>query len=58
MIDFDDHRVQVVYDILCSEESPPEGEHWEGFVATKIVKALFPENNIIPHMKDEYFRRF
>jgi hypothetical protein len=33
-------KEKIVYDILCSNETPPEGHHWEGFVAAKIVKAL------------------
>ena len=33
-------REKIVYDILCSEEQPPEGQHWEGFVASKIAAAL------------------
>jgi len=31
---------KIIYDILCSEEQPPEGQHWEGFVTNKIVVAL------------------
>ena len=31
---------KIIYDILCSDEQPPEGQHWEGFVASKIVAAL------------------
>ena len=30
---FDDPRVKTVYDILCSDKTPPSGEHWEGFAA-------------------------
>ena len=37
---FDDPRVQAVYSILCGDETPPKGEHWEGFVARRIVDAL------------------
>ena len=37
---FDDPCVQSVYNILCSGEVPPNGEHWEGFVARRIVDAL------------------
>ncbi|MBB6578975.1 hypothetical protein HNP33_003080 [Comamonas odontotermitis] len=37
---FDDPRVQAVYNILCSGEVPPNGEHWEGFIARRIVDAL------------------
>lgn len=33
---------KLVYEILCEWESPPKGQHWEGFVAAKIVKALTP----------------
>ena len=39
-IDFNHPLVQKVYDILCKFETPPKGEHWEGFMATKIVAAL------------------
>ena len=31
---------KLIYDILCADEQPPEGQHWEGFVAKKIVAAL------------------
>lgn len=37
---FDDPVVQVVYRLLCDDAQPPEGEHWEGFVARRIVAAL------------------
>lgn len=44
--DFDDLEVQTVYQILCDIETvPPENEHWEGFVARRIVDAL--RNGII-----------
>ena len=33
-------REKIIYDILCSDEQPPEGQHWEGFVTNKIVAAL------------------
>jgi len=33
-------KEQIIYDILCSDEQPPEGQHWEGFVASKIAAAL------------------
>lgn len=36
-----DPRVQEVYKILCDDDvNPPEEEHWEGFVARRIVAAL------------------
>jgi hypothetical protein len=38
--DFSDANVQTVYEILCDTQSPPEGEHWEGFAARRIVAAL------------------
>jgi hypothetical protein len=31
---------KIIYDILCSDEQPPEGQHWEGFVARKISAAI------------------
>lgn len=37
---FEDARVQKVYDILCSTEEVPKGEHWEGFTARRIVDSL------------------
>jgi len=37
---FEDPRVQAVYAVLCSDESPPVGEHWEGWAARRIVDAL------------------
>lgn len=35
-----DERVQKVYDILCSDETPPPEQHWEGWTARRIVDAL------------------
>ena len=37
---FDDPRAQIVYDLLCSDEAPPPEQHWEGWVARRIVDAL------------------
>lgn len=37
---FDNPMVQAVYAILCEDAEPPKGEHWEGFVARRIVDAL------------------
>jgi hypothetical protein len=34
------NQEKIIYDILCSDEQPPEGQHWEGFVTNKIVAAL------------------
>jgi hypothetical protein len=33
-------KEKIVYNILFSDETLPNGQHWEGFVAQKIVKAL------------------
>jgi hypothetical protein len=42
-VPFEDPRVQAVYGVLCDTDTlPPEGEHWEGFVARRIVNALLP----------------
>lgn len=36
-----DERVQTVYRVLCETEHPPTpAEHWEGWVARRIVAAL------------------
>ena len=40
---FDDQRVQRVYGLLCDTSEAaqaPDGEHWEGFTARRIVAAL------------------
>lgn len=38
---FADQRVQIVYGLLAdSEAMPPDGQHWEGWVARRIVDAL------------------
>lgn len=38
---FTDPRVQIVYGLLAdSEAMPPDGQHWEGWVARRIVDAL------------------
>lgn len=39
--DFDDPRVQQVYEIICGDNHPPAGEHWDGYVSRLIVDALF-----------------
>lgn len=38
---FDDPRVQIVYELLGDGQVPPGDEHWDGFVARRIVDALF-----------------
>jgi hypothetical protein len=35
-----DPRVQTVYELLCENEAPPDGQHWEGWLARRIVDAL------------------
>lgn len=41
LADFENLQVQAVYEILCdTETNTPEGEHWEGFIARRIVAAL------------------
>lgn len=38
LADWDDPDVQIVYRILCDDRQPPdEAEHWEGWVARRIV---------------------
>ena len=37
---WDDPRVQRVYELLCSDEAPPKEQHWEGWLARRIVDAL------------------
>lgn len=38
---FEDQRVQAVYELLVDDMAPPPEEHWEGFVARRIVDKLF-----------------
>jgi hypothetical protein len=36
--EWNDSRVQMVYHILCDTENPaPDGEHWEGWLARRIL---------------------
>lgn len=43
--DWEDSRVQIVYDLLCDDKTPPNPqEHWEGWLARRIVGALFAEH--------------
>ncbi|MBB6580101.1 hypothetical protein HNP33_004232 [Comamonas odontotermitis] len=39
-VEFEDPRVQAVYSILCGDETPPKNEHWEGFIARRIVDTI------------------
>lgn len=46
---FDDPDVQAVYAILCdTDDQIPEGWHWEGFMAQRIVDEVF---RVSPHRK-------
>ncbi len=45
---FNDPRVQKVYEILCGADSAPHGEHWEGWVARRIVDAIAPTITALP----------
>lgn len=38
--DWERPLVQAAYKILCSDDKPPAGEHWEGFVARRFVAAV------------------
>ena len=37
--DWEHPLVQAAYKILCSDDKPPAGKHWEGFVARRITAA-------------------
>lgn len=37
---WEDAQVQTVYRVLCADEAPAKGEHWEGWCARRIVDAL------------------
>ena len=52
---FDDPKVQAVYEILCNDEAPPKSEHWEGFIARRIVDALAQSAN--PQTPDDLLRQ-
>ena len=38
--EWEDPQVQIVYERLCNVLTAPGDEHWEGYVARHIVKAL------------------
>lgn len=41
MADWEDPEVQLVYRLLCSDEKQENpAEHWEGFIARRIVAEL------------------
>lgn len=54
---FDDPRVQAVYGILCDDADwPPKDEpqqHWEGWIARRIVERLFQEPVVREPLTDE-----
>ena len=37
---WDDPDVQLVYKLLCDDEVPSKEEHYEGWIARRIVAAL------------------
>jgi len=39
-----DPDVQTIYELLCDNKPPPEGEHYEGWIAMKIADALRAPN--------------
>ncbi len=42
-VEWADPRVKMVYDLICDDEdTPPVGNHWEGWLARRIVENLFP----------------
>lgn len=46
LLDFENEDVQYVYNLLCSNESPPQSsEHWEGWVARKITTYFYLTRN-------------
>lgn len=47
-VQFDDPRAQTVYAILCGNDDPPMGEHWEGWVSRRIVDALSSHHGSVP----------
>ncbi len=40
MAQWTDIDVQTIYQLLCETEAPPDGEHYEGWIAMKIADAL------------------
>jgi hypothetical protein len=48
LAEWEDQRVQLVYELLCDQVAPPAEEHWEGFSARRIVAALFPSADAPP----------
>lgn len=40
MAGWDNPEVRAIYEILCDDEIPPAGEHWEGFAARRIAALL------------------
>jgi hypothetical protein len=54
---WEDLRVQRVYEILCADETPPKGEHWEGFAARRIVDNIAtPAANAIATLTLDFAR--
>lgn len=53
--DFEDQRVQAVYEILCDTdlEGKPRDEHWEGWQARRIVSTLQNQQAQLRSERDE-----
>jgi hypothetical protein len=49
--EFEDPRVQIVYELMCDPDEPPNPEeHWEGWKSRRIVAALFRDlPQEVPH---------
>lgn len=56
--EFNDARVQAVYGLLCDDQSPPDGEHWEGWVARRIIAALQSAQPAAAGVSDEAGKAF
>lgn len=46
---WDDPRVQAAYGVLVADEEPPEGQHWEGWAARRIVDVLDAPIDMVLH---------
>ena len=41
--EFEHPLVELAYSLLCDDVMPPVEEHWEGFAARRIVRAVIEE---------------
>ena len=57
--EFEDPRVQIVYELLCDIQQPPNPEeHWEGWNARRIVAALAPGNGAVEADREKIAKIF